>query len=75
MALSARAIADMEPALIALVDQLLDAMAEKGRVDLIEEFAAAIPVEIIGNLLGVPRANAARCAAGRSPSWARSSRC
>jgi cytochrome P450 len=54
-ALSARAIADMEPALVALVDRLLDAMAERGRVDLIEEFAAAIPIEIIGNLLGVPR--------------------
>ena len=27
-----------------------------GRVDLIEDFAAAIPIEIIGNLLGVPRA-------------------
>jgi cytochrome P450 len=34
---------------------LLDAMAAKGRVDLIEDFASAIPVEIIGNLLGVPR--------------------
>ena len=26
-----------------------------GEVDLIEDFAAAIPVEVIGNLLGVPR--------------------
>ena len=29
----------------------------KGRADLIEDFAAAIPVEIIGNLLGVPHAD------------------
>ncbi len=55
-ALSPRAIAEMEASLIALVDRLLDAMAAKGRVDLIEDFAAAIPVEVIGNLLGVPRA-------------------
>jgi cytochrome P450 len=55
-ALSPRAIAEMEASLIALVDRLLDAMAEKGRADLIEDFAAAIPVEVIGNLLGVPRA-------------------
>src|SRR5712692_5479791 len=34
-ALSARAIAEMEPALIALVDRLLDAMAQKRHVDLI----------------------------------------
>src|SRR5206468_11168426 len=54
MALSNRVIAEMEAGLGALVDRLLDAMAEKGRADLIEDFAAAIPVEIIGNLLGVP---------------------
>jgi cytochrome P450 len=57
MALSNRVIAEMEAGLIALVDRLLDAMAEKGRVNLIDDFAAAIPVEIIGNLLGVPHAD------------------
>jgi len=55
-ALSQRHIAAMEPGLVTLVDGLLDAMAGKRRVDLIEDFAAAIPIEIIGNLLGVPRA-------------------
>jgi cytochrome P450 len=54
-ALTPRAIAALEPSLVALVDSLLDRMAEKGRVDLIEDFAAAIPVEVIGNLLAVPR--------------------
>ncbi len=53
-ALTPRAIAAMEPALVALVDRLLDRAAGMGRVDLIEDFAAAIPVEVIGNLLGVP---------------------
>src|SRR5437588_11733123 len=57
MALSNRVIAEMEAGLVALVDRLLDAMAEKRRADLIEDFAAAIPVEIIGNLLGVPHAD------------------
>jgi cytochrome P450 len=54
-ALTPRAIGAMEPALITLVDHLLEAMAAKRQVDLIEDFAAAIPVEVIGNLLGVPR--------------------
>jgi cytochrome P450 len=54
-ALTARAIAELEAGLIVLVDSLLDAMAEKRDVDLIEDFASAIPVEIIGNLLDVPR--------------------
>ena len=53
-ALTPRAIAAMEPALVALVDRLLDAMAARGTADLIEDFAAAIPIEVIGNLLGVP---------------------
>jgi hypothetical protein len=54
-ALSPRAIAEMEGDLIALVDRLLDALAAKGEVDLIEDFAAAIPIEVIGNLLDVPQ--------------------
>jgi cytochrome P450 len=44
----------MEPALVALVDRLIERLAEKGNADLIEDFAAAIPVEVIGNLLAVP---------------------
>lgn len=54
-ALTPRAIADMEPPLVLLVDDLLDRMTGAGTVDLIEDFASAIPLEIIGNLLGVPR--------------------
>jgi cytochrome P450 len=53
-ALSPRAIAEMEHDLIALVDRLLDALAAKGSVELIKDFASAIPVEVIGNLLDVP---------------------
>lgn len=56
-ALTRRAIADMEPGLVALVDRLLDAIQANGTGDLIEDFASAIPVEIIGNLLGVPHAD------------------
>src|SRR5215813_8510721 len=53
-ALSPRAIAGMEPDLTRLVDHLLDAIATKQSFDLISDFAAAIPVEVIGNLLDVP---------------------
>jgi hypothetical protein len=54
-ALSPRAIAEMEPDLIALVDRLLDCIAAKGNFELIGDFASAIPVQVIGNLLDVPR--------------------
>jgi len=53
-ALSPRAIAEMESDLIALVDRLLDGLAAKGSVELIGDFASAIPVQVIGNLLDVP---------------------
>jgi cytochrome P450 len=53
-ALSPRAIAAMEGDLTALVERLLDALAAKGSVELIGDFASAIPVEVIGNLLDVP---------------------
>lgn len=55
-ALTRRAIDDLTPGLIELVDDLLDHMQTQGGGDLIEDFASAIPVEIIGNLLGVPHA-------------------
>ena len=55
-ALTRRAIDDLTPGLIQLVDGLLDRMQAQGGGDLIEDFASAIPVEIIGNLLGVPHA-------------------
>jgi cytochrome P450 len=52
-AISQRHIAAMEPGLVKLVDTLLAAMADKGEVDLVTDFAAAIPIGIIGNLLGI----------------------
>lgn len=51
-ALTPRALARMEPGLIATVDTLLDEMPQTP--DLIEDFASTIPIQIIGNLLDVP---------------------
>ena len=56
-ALTRRAIEAMEPGLVSLVDSLLDKIEARGGGDLIEDFASAIPVEIIGNLLDVPHAD------------------
>ncbi|MBE7418793.1 MAG: cytochrome P450 [Ideonella sp.] len=55
-ALNQRAIARMEAGVVALVNTLLDRLAAQPEADLIEDFAAQIPVEVIGNLLDVPRA-------------------
>ena len=53
-ALNQRAITRMEAGLTSLVDQLLDRLDDLAAPDLIEDFAARIPVEVIGNLLAVP---------------------
>ncbi len=53
-ALTSRAVADMAPSVVLLVDGLLDRAERIGRFDLIADFAAAIPVEVIGNLLDIP---------------------
>jgi hypothetical protein len=55
-ALNQRAIARMETDVETLVDRLLERMATRATPDLIDDFAAQIPVEVIGNLLQVPRA-------------------
>lgn len=58
-ALNQQAIARMEAGVVALVDRLLDELPQHGAPDLIEHFAARIPVEVIGNLLDVPVAERA----------------
>jgi cytochrome P450 len=54
-ALTPSVIQAMEHQVIALVDRLLDRIEAQCHFDLIDDFAAAIPVEVIGNLLKVPR--------------------
>ncbi len=56
-ALTPKALALMEPGLIKTVDHLLDVMPQAP--DLIEDFASAIPIQIIGNLLDIPMAERA----------------
>jgi len=54
-ALNQRAIARMEAGVSVLVEGLLNEVTENSPCDFIEAFAARIPVEVIGNLLDVPK--------------------
>jgi len=54
-AVNQRAIARMEAQVNRLADALLDGMQGKGSADFIADFAAQIPIEVIGNLLDIPR--------------------
>jgi cytochrome P450 len=58
-ALNQRAIGRMEAGVAALVQRLLDQLADQRTPDLIAHFAAEIPVEVIGNLLDMPQAERA----------------
>jgi hypothetical protein len=55
-ALKPAAVKAMAPALATFVDGLLDDIESRGRFDLIAHFAAAIPLEVISNLLRIPPA-------------------
>jgi len=53
-AFTPRALAALEPRVVRLVDALLDAAAARGGMDVVEDFAAALPIQLIGDMLGVP---------------------
>src|SRR6476619_625782 len=53
-AFTPRALKALQPRIELLVDHLLDEAAETGRIDLIADFSAAIPVQLIGDMLGIP---------------------
>ncbi len=53
-AFTPRAVRELGPRIQELVDELLDAAAGRGRIDLISDFAFPLPVIVIAEMLGVP---------------------
>src|SRR3982750_1334544 len=53
-AFTARRVEDMRPRIQQVVDQTLDAVADRGHMDLIADFAYRLPVTIICDMLGIP---------------------
>jgi cytochrome P450 len=53
-AFTPRALALMETRFIAMVDTMIDAALARGGMDVIADFASGLPVQIIGDMLGVP---------------------
>jgi cytochrome P450 len=59
-AFAPKVVSALESDITALVDGMLDAIAERGRFDVIDDFAYPLPVAVICRLLGVPLDDAPR---------------
>ncbi|MFD7656734.1 cytochrome P450 [Actinosynnema sp. NPDC059797] len=55
-AFTMRRTEDLRPRIEEITDQVLDSIPSGAEVDLVESVAMAIPIAVIGELLGVPRA-------------------
>lgn len=53
-AFSRRAIGDLEPLVAGVIDGLLDGLVGRRHFDMVSDFAALFPVEVISSMLGVP---------------------
>jgi cytochrome P450 len=56
-AFTPRVVANLEPRIRELSRQLLDAVIERGEMDLAADFAVPLPMRVIAELLGVPAAD------------------
>jgi cytochrome P450 len=59
-AFTPRMVEQLRPRIQAIADELLDAVATRGAMDLAAEFAFPLPITVIAELLGVPTADQER---------------
>lgn len=53
-AFTPRMVQDLQPSIRAMVDAIIDAVAERGTCDFVEDVAAKLPLEVICEMMGVP---------------------
>tara|TARA_B100001093_G_scaffold179168_1_gene171809 strand:- start:744 stop:2132 length:1389 start_codon:yes stop_codon:yes gene_type:complete len=54
-AFTRKALAAFVPRIISLVDEYLDRIEDQGQLEVVEEFSFRLPIEVVCDLLGVPR--------------------
>jgi cytochrome P450 len=59
-AFTPRTVAQLTPRITAITHQLLDAVASKGEMDVIDDLSYPLPVTVIAELLGIPLADRER---------------
>jgi cytochrome P450 len=55
-----RVVSRLEPRIVEVIDELLDAVGERTEMDFVAEFAMPLPIAIICDLLGVPHEDVSR---------------
>ncbi len=58
-AFTPRRIAELEPRIKELAEELVEELAPLGRADVVERFAWPLPLRVLGELLGLPRSDLA----------------
>ncbi len=53
-AFTRRALSALQPRIETLIDSYLDAFADKGEIELVEDFSFRLPIEVVCDMLGVP---------------------
>lgn len=56
-AFTPRRVAEMEPTIRALANELVDGFAADGEADIVERFAWPLPLRVVGDMLGLPAAD------------------
>jgi len=59
-AFSARRVAQLEPSVRLIANELIDGFVHSGRCELVSQFAVGLPLTVIADALGVPRADMPR---------------
>jgi cytochrome P450 len=59
-AFTPRMIAQLRPRIQQITDELLDAVQEQGRMDIIADFAYPLPITVISEMLGIPAEDRSR---------------
>lgn len=54
---NAQVVERMKPSIQQTVDRLIDAVQARGRMDVVSELAAPLPISVIAQILGVPRSD------------------